>query len=99
LCWQLATTSSAPEDRYEAAQFLLKCARAPDTTETQRKSLVDEAVQALALAAKIGFKNATSLKAAEWDPCRELPAFQKVLSDIAAKEKGTPPVPERKKEM
>jgi len=81
---QLAAAASTSDDRYAAARSLARCAVSTSITEPAQLRFADEAVQVLAQAVKDGFRAAELLTAPEWDSCRNLPAFQKVLADIKA---------------
>jgi serine/threonine protein kinase/tetratricopeptide (TPR) repeat protein len=74
VAWLLASTATAPEDRYLASLALVRLARG---------TYADEAVKALELAVQAGFDNVEALGGRDWDPCRNLPAFQKIVSTIS----------------
>ncbi len=83
IAWQLATTAITPEDRYKAAQSLALCTQANNITASVREGCADDAVKALELAVAAGFRDVESLKDPEWDICRRLPEFQKVLKSMS----------------
>jgi eukaryotic-like serine/threonine-protein kinase len=82
LAWQLATTATAPEDRYWGARALALCGDA------------GTAVKALELAVAVGFQDVELLNGPEWDLCRGGSEFQKVLKSMTT-DKPLAPGPHR----
>ena len=97
IAWQLATTATTPEDRYKAARGLARCSMASKSPLAVRGDDAKLAVKALELAEAVGFRDVELLKGQEWNSCRELPEFQKVLKSIATAKPLAPsprPVPQ-----
>jgi eukaryotic-like serine/threonine-protein kinase len=75
---------------YAAARALARCAATKNTniTASAIDSFKNQAVAALGKAIAVGFRNAEALRGSEWNVCRDLPAFQKLLKELeTAKQK------------
>jgi tetratricopeptide (TPR) repeat protein len=83
---QLASLPRASAaELYAAARTLARSAVADKITEQVQTARAKRAVEALEKAVNAGFTNASALKGSEWDVCRKLDAFQKVIARIEGK--------------
>ena len=71
--------------RAAAAVVLARCAKSMHVTESAQSGYAADAVKALEAARRAGFRDAAGLAGPEWDVCRMLEGFQKVVKGLSGK--------------
>jgi serine/threonine protein kinase/tetratricopeptide (TPR) repeat protein len=80
-----AVPKASATELYAAARTLARCAVADKITEQVQAARAKRAVETLEKAVKAGFTHADALKGSEWDICRKLEAFQKIVKGLEGK--------------